>query len=1628
MSHELSKRIYQTWQQAKSNIINGVSPAYLDLNSHPILGTGASIFFNQDHSVSITPDTRNHIAMSPEATILIKKKVFSSLRGANEISFMDKTEKMLLRATKALFAYKVQQIRAYESLTKFDNFFEKNNSYSLTLLDSFLKESEAILNAGDELDNITIERETFWKDISDIFALSNSAENFSQVNADITEILKRNAFSEDTGLTTWIVDPESPENYTLGPGTGVIELTMFKGFKTSVNNSSAPSDASISITYPYRIGTILEEDIEIAVEEALKGTLGLLSELLNGGISSESLAGGTAVVDGASILSSAFELANESLFDTAIDTNYIRERLRTFYLGKPFINASDVVHYYIRGNRTFTDFSTADSKYSEEISESPFDEDYMNIDEVVLKAEHQLYTNGAIDFKSYKALRSKQDNSFGMVHVYAGIVKNTTESFSGGYWDLSVNVTDNMSWLKWSRFQSEPSISDPKNVLEDPLTPFEFKKDDQNSIIGSSRDLLYENKQLLQSGLLSYDSGLLAGQNASEGNLIQGQYNGIGSLNGKKVAQHPSGFVYRWKTGIVTATTGFAATDPKGEGNQANIWGQNYQLTVTNGILNNLDIPNILSVLVVGQPYNIQTFIEQAFTAHNIRDKSGRLSQLDPFTGVLDAVRKQNIFYGNFQPYRMLSMSSATTEQMLNNAVNREDLNNNVKKLQQRKREIRKRIRDLQGGVAAAAIIKTLENEIETIDVAIKNQVRIATNASRALTAEDEIGIQISLGGSVNLPLYDNEDENNDVTRAMMMVGAQRRIEDVRLNRDRNLFIVSDQYDSADIRPFILALNKSKWRLFEGKYVNVWQMCEKATSYLHLEFFANSQGHLEFRPPLWNRIPLTILKEAIKKQESENIEVIPRFITDLFSTRIESLYLQIHMLNVRIVLAALMIGRYPDNTLIPNVRSIGPRSLQFFGVELNDQSGVENIINRIGNKLSGQSNDKALRLRQTNFESSANTSLGQVFGDNLSLGVSFQQKGDVLQGDTETILGTFDVIVQEETSLLNDLEVVVQSNSKRPDGSTSKRVRPAASFTADDLNAIRNTFKKQFGRDPAQGLLSDKSAGFTEKDLLFNTDNIEKLEQVIYGEDSIADKLKKAISDRDSMVTMLQANLQKAIELEEIKELLTTGGNADFEGSENSQSPFLTKTADFLAKSANGLKAATDILTGRLAEGTVYDHLIEDDTRNLLGYGSGKRFILKDEYIKSATFTEKPPEFTRLDVLGNAPLVGDALSRQFDGLYFWAGGTDFDLWKQYGYKAGSAMEIPFISDPEGQGKPYVTLELAMQKLNINQASVNIIGNEFYQPGDTVYIPSKGLLYYVESVSHSFNYGSEFSTTLDLKYGHPPGNYIPGPLDVIGQQLVSNFIEDPAIIYRSNEADDNYRLLRPDSSLVFPTGSAGPAELLDYSDNQSRFTNMMIDVMSRLGGSNYLLIRGFVTDEDADKTDTLQKMAIVRYLFENPSQLAQAKQFSLGDDLIDTFGSVATTTSSLFGGGAAKTTKTLTQMRLPNNLPVTPISSDKIIEQVSYFKRKSKDNIGEIRCLDRELVSAMQLEYSQFESLSPEITDGIFPRGGPRQASWLDLRDEVAGFNFTSSFKSNVIEVGVISIPSSLITKVLNSSE
>ena len=1733
--HGFSKKVSKVIDKAQSDLIHGTHPAHISYgeidslgcgDAPSLVGTGASIFLDQNHANSITPDTRNFVAMSPQATILVKKKVFSSLKSANDLRFMDKTEKMLLRATKALFAYKVQQIRAYESLTKFENFFAETGMYSLSLLSSVMRETsrldlnklgyieseyvekrlsewylentEVFISGRDssgnrivpeefhgdpddvgktlghkpkimtnlqwlkqlsspkakqvvkdkraefktayktKYDKIDVPYDTleeadkkleekmndpdsdFFNDLGLLLANEEGNQQYHASNEDLIKIIKRNAFSVDNQLTTWIVDQDAPENFLLGPGTGVIEVTLFKDFNTTTNYSSAPSSASFGLSYPYRLGTILEDDIEMAINEAIEGTAGIFQDMWDNQGAGEAVRS-THGIDPPSIVSAAFEQAGLGGLDSSLDTAYIRERLRTFYLGKSFVNPPDPVHFYIRGNRTLVDNT------GNPADQSGFNEEYLQIDEDILKAEYQLYTSQAISYPLYKEIRGRQDNSFGMIHVFGGFITSVTESFGGGFWDLKASCTDNMSWLEWSQFAIAPSLSDPKNILEDPLTPFSMVKDELGQIVPSERDLLHENKQLLQSGLLSYDSGLFAGQGATEGNLLQGQYNGVGSLRGKKVIQHADGFVYRWKTGIVTATAGFQAVDPTGaNASSARIHSQNYQPTVATDVLNNLDVPNILSILIVGQPYNIETFIEQSYAAHNKTKKNASLSPQDPLTGVVEAVRKQNEYFGNFHPYRSNTISPEAAELMINTAGLRQTANNAVKKLRRRKVAINKKIRALKksstmeiprvGTVPPEAIAATLEAEVATIDAAIDKQVLVGVAATNAISASDKVGLQIGLFGSSGLPLSNDADENQEITRAMMLVGAQRRIEDVRLNRDRNLLIISDQYDMADIRPFILALQGGKWNLFKAEYTNVLQKCSMAANILNLEFFCNSQGHLEFRPPQWNKTPLTVLKEAIRSEKESGKTVVPNFITNLFQTRIESLRKEVYTLNIQIVLIALMMGRFPDSTLIPNMNKTGEASLAFFGVnrDSEDKSASALSLNR-----------KEYQFETGNLTEQNNT----IFGEGLRVTASFSESGNSLGGDTETLLGDFDPIFQEQSGVTNDILSAIASGGGGKGG-----LRPPAQHYAEPsrMNNLRDTFKKLYGRDPAKTLGIDLKNGFEAKDIVTNgvNDGDKAVDKALESEDGLLTKLRKAISKRDSYVSMLKANEKKVDELNEIETFLTTGEEDSYDIGEmgktgdNDFDEGLQASVDFLESAATNIKNSIDIITGSASEGSVYDHLIADDTRNLLGPGSGKRFILLDEHILGLSCTEAPPDFTRIDIEGNAPFIGSQVNSGTDGMYFWAGATDFDLWRQYGYR-GQNKNLPFINDVEGQGRPYAILELGLQKLKVNSANAQVVGNEFYQPGDTIYIPSKGLLYYIQTVSHNFTYGQSFNTSLGLVYGHPPGDYVPGPLDIIGQELVGNMLDEPTLMHRSSESDDNYRVLKPDSTLVFPTDGASMAELLAHTDNQVRFMNMMIDLMGSLSGSKYLLIRGFVADENdqAEADKVREKMAVVRSLFRMPSQISQ--NHGAGGEALESILSAATSVSSTFGGGSAGTTMGTGPLRLPNNMPATPIRDTKIIEQITYIKKSGNDSssVGEIKCMDRKLVGAL---FKDNNSVDVTKATGIFPKGGPRQGSWLDFRDDIVGLDMSEMFSSNqpainVIEVGIINIPNSIMS-------
>ena len=211
--------------------------------------------------------------------------------------------------------------------------------------------------------------------------------------------------------------------------------------------------------------------------------------------------------------------------------------------------------------------------------------------------------------------------------------------------------------------------------------------------------------------------------------------------------------------------------------------------------------------------------------------------------------------------------------------------------------------------------------------------------------------------------------------------------------------------------------------------------------------------------------------------------------------------------------------------------------------------------------------------------------------------------------------------------------------------------------------------------------------------------------------------------------------------------------------------------------------------------------------------------------------------------------MGNSLKGSTGGLYFWAGAVDFDLWRQYGYKSQN-QQVPFLNDAEGQCKPYSIL-LQLQRTKINKANIEVVGNEFYQPGDIVYVRSRNMLFYVESVQHSFTVGSKFSTQLDLGFGHPAGVYLPSPLDVVGQQFTTDILKDKFINYRGFKSDSGYIPFSPDSSIVFNNvKNFTKQSVLSADNNMIRFTNMMLDLSSNiLSNSKFLLIRAFISDKE-----------------------------------------------------------------------------------------------------------------------------------------------------------------------------------
>jgi hypothetical protein len=226
-----------------------------------------------------------------------------------------------------------------------------------------------------------------------------------------------------------------------------------------------------------------------------------------------------------------------------------------------------------------------------------------------------------------------------------------------------------------------------------------------------------------------------------------------------------------------------------------------------------------------------------------------------------------------------------------------------------------------------------------------------------------------------------------------------------------------------------------------------------------------------------------------------------------------------------------------------------------------------------------------------------------------------------------------------------------------------------------------------------------------------------------------------------------------------------------------------------------------------------------------------------------------PPDFTMVEVQGvlntfapNAlpeglnsfPDNGNGLLKEV--------AVDYDSWRNYGFKNAATIRVPFLSDPNSQCAPYASMILSRNRKNILRGNVTISGNEYMQPGEIVYLQDRQMLFYVTAVRHNFTFGSGFTTTLDLSYGHSPGEYIPTTLDIIGKMIYNNRDVAGYTIQRQTNSgnENNLGVVIKD-----PSSSGGLASLSSQSAppnsfsafNSQTLNNMMFTAAYTVNANN-----------------------------------------------------------------------------------------------------------------------------------------------------------------------------------------------
>lgn len=1299
----------------------------------------------------------------PEATVLVKKRAFSSLVENYRSDMLDKDEKVFLKASKILFQNKCNQISAYERLTKLNAVVLDAGKVDTYLL-------PVLLSATDTLDSV--------------FNLFGSSA-FSKFKSTVDRVRTIINLSKDTIYTSWITNVLNTFKTGVGEGTGVIEFTTATSISTTTSVHFGGGSFNMSFSDPYHLMRITSNDIEQAIADATN--LFVAAPIVQLGLKSlnDAIAGDQkdlnkmrarrganpirflvnpdtflgkrirAIIDNSgieilfdgSVLKSTVDPAyrvagiaaedglsgpEESLFNAIIrsmynalqlnkntqtvaaknnvENNKLRKKMMLHYGGKLIIQPMDNVHIFVSSK------TQVDNKILGGLQDSfngagllqATNTALMNLNDFFSAGQDNSIEKSLIvgnDFPNWLWLmfRNQFSTDKSGTQIFAGLVDQSSYNYDSGSFTVNVSGGDNSSYFNFGVVNYKPALDVWNGSLYDPITPFDIKFDKATGLpAGKVPELLPENTQLFKSAFVKYKNGIYVGKKPNFNNYNQDSER-IQNTAIRKVFYDPDGMVYKWKEGIGALV----------------MFGNNYQENsdtntsvppITADPFAGQDVMNVLSLLVTGEPYNFATFYKAASSFNGAgRDPA---TGLDPstsyFQNLQTDIKKRNLLYGNFVPFKKLTMDAETYKRVLNNQIRASSFDAELSDLLDQKSQLDDKINYLTNfGEAVGVDAANLQTQVNKINTQISDKM---SQIDRELNQSDK---PISVvGNDITLDYPGSDTDKNDLSGIFNSNKAMRRRTHeltrrlswkVRANEDLNFFIVDDTYDKDyDIQAFEKSFTNPS--LFRSDYSNVAEKIRTVKELLDLEVFADSQGHIQVRPPQYNKIPSSVFYRMLNMKSQFGIQVYPQFLEDLYINQLDNVLSRVEVLEDEIRMYGLALAKSSDS-------------------EIQDFLASQTVNIRANNF-------------STPFSFISNEDTGDVSRILLK---QIMQQDDPVFGSAlfSNALSPFDSIKTQSTinglfSVSNRVDVLKEL--------TSSKI-PASARLSDPATKTR--------QDKINGRLSNKTGSTFDLAQLFP--GSEKLDGFISSSDllKILNELAQRIAERQRILKVAAAALKNA---QEGASVLTQNSSGNIE------------------LSISGLLGNRNLPPSM-------DGLIEDENYDDYGPGSGDRYVIKNAFIKRLSITEKAPPFTSVEVHGKfADNFSVNLPQDLDG--FQQGGNalttavavDYDLWRMYGNRIPQSISAPYLTDPQTQCAPFAVAVLNKARKEVQSGTVVIFGNEYMQPGEVVYLENEDMLFYTESVNHSFVYGREFSTTLNISYGHMPGQYIPTYLDTVGKVL------------------------------------------------------------------------------------------------------------------------------------------------------------------------------------------------------------------------------------------------------------------